>query len=88
MKLFAIIMFHTENRQGRINEYTWLLNLKNLEHIKYQGTSPPLNKVVKKKKKEILFLQGKSGLASTYPVIADNPTAVIVPTAVTNMVMP
>lgn len=65
-----------------------VIKFKELGTHRYQGTRPPLNKVVKKKKKDILFLQGKSGLASTYPVIADSRTAVIVPTTVTKMVIP
>ena len=52
----------------------------------YQGTSPPLNRVVKKKKNENLFLHGKSFLDNTYPVIVESMMEKNVPTKVTPMV--
>ena len=54
----------------------------------YVGTSPPLNRVVKKKKNANLFLHGKSFLESTYPVIVERNTAKKVPTKVTHTVVP
>ena len=84
---FAIIMFHTENMRGRINAMYEFLKFRYLIHKRYQGTRPPLKSVVKKKKKENLFLQGKSFLDKTYPVMVASKTATKVPTAVTPIVV-
>ena len=54
----------------------------------YQGTRPPLNSVVKKKKNENLFLHGKSLLERTYPVMDARKTASNVPKNVTPIVTP
>ena len=54
----------------------------------YQGTRPPLNSVVKKKKNENLFLHGKSLHERTYPVIDARKTASNVPKNVTPIVTP
>ena len=51
------------------------------------GTNPPLNRVVKKKKKDILFLHRKSGRCNTYPVMEAIKTARNVPVKVTKIVL-
>ena len=53
----------------------------------YQGVKPPLNNVVKKKKKEKKLRQVKSLRESTYPVSVDISNDRQVPVRVTKMVL-